>query len=363
MGQAPPGDSYNTEGDGLPLIAGAGDFQGERPVVSKYTTAPTKICTTGDIVLGIRASIGAKVLSDGEYCLGRGVAGLTPGRGLDPRFLWHWLSATAPALAAKGRGATFLQVSREDLGEMEIPLAPLDEQRRIAAILDQAEVLHAKRNQTLAHLDDLMRAVFLSMFGHPMSTTDAWPRVSLGSVVRIIRGASPRPAGDPRYFGGPIPWLKISDITAAPGRTVTSIKEGVTQAGRDRSVLLPPGTLVLTNSATVGVPKVVSAATCIHDGFLAFLDLSSQVEQTWLYAALLVSRERLVSLAPEGTQKNLNTPIVKGIEMSLPPTELQRSFAERLAAAETVAASVAASEHQASRLVAALQAAAFGGTL
>lgn len=78
MGQAPPGDSYNDRSLGLPLIAGAGDFKGDRLVPLKFTTRPSKTTIAGDIVLSIRASIGAKVWSDGEYCLGRGVAGLRP---------------------------------------------------------------------------------------------------------------------------------------------------------------------------------------------------------------------------------------------------------------------------------------------
>jgi type I restriction enzyme S subunit len=78
MGQAPNGQSYNERGEGLPLIAGAGDFNGLRISPKKFTTAPGKVSEPGDIILSIRASIGAKVWSDGEYCLGRGVAGLRP---------------------------------------------------------------------------------------------------------------------------------------------------------------------------------------------------------------------------------------------------------------------------------------------
>lgn len=137
MGQAPPGSSYNDSGAGMPLIAGAGDFDGDHPEPKKFTTGVSKICAAGDIVLGIRASIGAKVWADREYCLGRGVAGLRAKSHIDARYLWHWLSQSADALASKGRGATFLQVNRQDIGEMAVPVPPLEEQRRIAAILDR----------------------------------------------------------------------------------------------------------------------------------------------------------------------------------------------------------------------------------
>jgi type I restriction enzyme S subunit len=118
---------------------------------------------------------------------------------------------------------------------------------------------------------------------------------------------------------------------------VRSVREGVTPAGQERSVLIPEGTLILTNSATVGLPKVIGISACIHDGFLAFLDLSPQIDQTYLYVALLLSRDSLVRLAPHGTQKNLNTTIVKGFEVPLPSLRLQRAFGDRVRGLEEAA--------------------------
>lgn len=81
MGQAPPGESYNDEGRGLPLLAGAGDFKDGKAVAKKYTTAATKEAVKGDVVLGIRATVGEKVLADRAYCLGRGWLAFGPSMG------------------------------------------------------------------------------------------------------------------------------------------------------------------------------------------------------------------------------------------------------------------------------------------
>jgi type I restriction enzyme S subunit len=107
MGQAPDGDAYNDDGYGWPLIAGAGDFGENHPSPKKFTKEASMLSKPGDIVLGIRATIGEKVISDGEYCVGRGVAGIRAKHELDTRFLWHWLSHIKLQLAAKGKGATF----------------------------------------------------------------------------------------------------------------------------------------------------------------------------------------------------------------------------------------------------------------
>ncbi|WP_369028087.1 restriction endonuclease subunit S, partial [Nocardia farcinica] len=128
-----------------------------------------------------------KTLADQVYCLGRGVAGLRVGDGLDGRFLWNWLNLAAPKLAAKGKGATFLQVNRADIGEMRIPLPSLDEQRRIAAILDHADALRAKRRETLARLDELTQSIFIDMFGDPAANPRGFKRIVLGDVIEFAK--------------------------------------------------------------------------------------------------------------------------------------------------------------------------------
>ncbi len=183
MGQAPEGESYNLDGEGLPLIAGAGDFGEIHPEPKKFTTAPGKTCQPGTVILGIRATIGEKVLADRTYCLGRGVAGLRARPGLDERYLWHWLTHVAPTLSAKAKGATFKQVNREDIGELRITLPPLPEQRRIAEILDKADAQRAKRRAALAQLDTLTQSIFLDMFGDPATNPKAWPRMAIGELA------------------------------------------------------------------------------------------------------------------------------------------------------------------------------------
>ena len=185
MGQAPNGTSYNTAERGYPLIAGAGDFGDLAPVPTKYTDAPTKLSQPGDIVLCIRATIGDRNWSDKEYCLGRGVAGLRAKNvALSQAYLWHWLDHAGPVLSAKGRGATFLQVSKADIASLQIPLPPLAEQKRIARILDAADALRAKRREALAQLDTLIQSTFLDMFGDPVTNPMEWDERTLGELAQ-----------------------------------------------------------------------------------------------------------------------------------------------------------------------------------
>ncbi len=183
MGQAPDGSSYNTHSNGYPLIAGAGDFGALFPNPGKFTDAPTKLSHDGDIILCIRATIGDRNWSDTSYCLGRGVAGLRAKNGkLFQGYLWHWLGHTAPELKAKGRGATFLQVSKSDIGSLQIPLPPIEEQKRIAAILDAADALRVKRRESIAQLDALLQSTFLDMFGDPVRNPKGWETVRFEEI-------------------------------------------------------------------------------------------------------------------------------------------------------------------------------------
>ena len=189
MGQAPDGSTYNDRADGLPLVAGAGDFGDFFPSVKKYTSAPGKRSAVGDIILCIRATIGDTNWSDKEYCLGRGVAGLRARDGLlDSRFLWHFISARRSELEARGTGSTFKQVSQADIAEWLIPTPPVAEQQRIAAILDKAHSLRSKRQETISLASELVRSKFSEMFGEPHTNTKGLPMTSLGDLVRLKSG-------------------------------------------------------------------------------------------------------------------------------------------------------------------------------
>jgi len=285
---------------------------------------------------------------------------------LDRDYLSYFLLHPAMVALATVRasGASLPRLGPNELKQFQVPLSPLDDQRRIANILDQAGVLREHRERALQGSEELIGAVYAEMFGGDAQGSPGWTVAPLGELARVVRGASPRPAGDPRYFGGDIPWLKISDITAARGRYVTHIKEGVTDAGMGKSVFVEPGSLILTNSATVGIPKFLGVGACIHDGFLAFREMDeARLKPEYLYANLLVRREEIVNLAPHGTQRNLNTGIVKAIKVPLPSLAEQELFASRVDAIESTIEAQTRSLALLEELFASLQTRAFKGEL
>lgn len=137
QGQSPPGESYNTDGLGMPFFQGKAEFGEMHPRVAKWCTQPTKITEPGDILISIRAPVGPTNLSQERACIGRGLAAIRPRAGIDSRYILYAIRASADALAAQGSGSTFDAISGETLRTHRIPVAPLAEQHRIVAEIEK----------------------------------------------------------------------------------------------------------------------------------------------------------------------------------------------------------------------------------
>lgn len=120
MGVSPTSDSYNYKGEGVPLINGASDFKGKNIEPSKNTTSPKKICELGDLVFGVRATIGNTVFSDDTYAIGRGVASLRALNLIDKEFLYLSLENSMAKLIQNASGSVFLNLKKADISEIKI---------------------------------------------------------------------------------------------------------------------------------------------------------------------------------------------------------------------------------------------------
>lgn len=362
MGQAPVGDSYNDRGEGLPLIAGAGDFDGLRISPKKFTTAPGKVSAAGDIILSIRASIGAKVWADGEYCLGRGVAGLRPKPVLHANYLWHWLAHVERDLAAKGRGATFLQVNRGDIGEMPIELPPVDEQRRVATILDHADTIRTKRRQILTHLDTLTQSIFHDMFADPMRNERGLPTQAIGSLAPVVTGNSPSRA-DAANFGTSIEWIKSDNLGGDVASTAT---EWLSDLGRSRARVAPSGSVLVTciagSPASIGKASRVDREVAFNQQINAVYP-SDAINNAFLLAQLKTAPELVRGKSTGGMKGLVNKSSFSSIEVVVPGLAQQGEFAKRVEQVNAQRAAVQKALETDDEIFASLQSRAFRGEL
>lgn len=183
MGQSPDSDSYNDNGEGVPFFQGNADFGERYPVTRKWCSAPTKMAAPEDILISVRAPIGAMNYAKEECCIGRGLAALTPDKTkVSPKFIFWLLKGKNAELNSKGTGSTFKAIGRKVLEETKVPDISLEKQLEHSETLEKIYAVIQHRKSELQMLDDLIKARFVEMFGDPVHS-DKYGTRKLSSCV------------------------------------------------------------------------------------------------------------------------------------------------------------------------------------
>lgn len=243
-----------------------------------------------------------------------------------PKYVYYALLNKVPEFLNNAVGGAQPNISQSIIKDTQIPLPPLEEQKRIAAILDKAEAIRRKRQQAIQLADDFLRAVFLDMFGDPVTNPKNWPTSKIENICTIVRGSSPRPQGDPKYYGGPIPRLMVADLTR-DGKLVTPKIDSLTEEGAKKSRPTKKGTVVMAVSGNVGLTSVLAVDACIHDGFIAFNQLSEEkIKAEFLCELMMFLKSTHASRQAGAIFKNLTTSQIKEMKIPIPPLEAQQKF-------------------------------------
>lgn len=190
MGQSPSSSSYNENEDGIPFFQGNADFGERYPVARVWCNNPTKVANPGDILLSVRAPIGALNYAKENCCIGRGLAALTPNRDKVLIEYVYWvLKSKNTELNSKGTGSTFKAISRKVLEETMIPDIDLERQQRCVEILEKLYRVIQMQKKKYRCLDELVRSRFVELFGDPELNPMGWEKVTLNDVCSsIVRG-------------------------------------------------------------------------------------------------------------------------------------------------------------------------------
>jgi type I restriction enzyme S subunit len=221
-----------------------------------------------------------------------------------PKFLYYQLTLTDYTNLNVGSAVPSLTV--QVINEIEINLPSLEEQIAIASVLssldDKIDLLH-RQNATLEKMaETLFRQWFVE------DAKEEWETKPLGSLVTVKRGGSPRPIQNYLSDTG-LRWLKISDATKENSPYIFEIKEHIKIEGFNKTTHLKAGTLVLSNSATPGIAKILQVDTCIHDGWLHFP--KSHFSNEFLYLLFKKIRPELLQQGNGSIFTNLKTDILK----------------------------------------------------
>ena len=225
-------------------------------------------------------------------------------------------------------------VNGKEYGEWKIGMTSYDEQSSIGSLFRTLDDLLASYKDNLANYQSLKATMLSKMFPNagqtvPETRLDGfegeWEEKYIGELADIVRGASPRPIQDPKWFdlNSEIGWLRISDVTNQNGR-IHSLEQKISKLGQEKTRVLTEPHLLLSIAATVGKPVVNYVKTGVHDGFLIFMN--PKFDREFMFQWLEMFREKWNRYGQPGSQVNLNSDIVKNQKILVPCMEEQQAI-------------------------------------
>lgn len=184
MGQSPESSAYNQVGNGLPFFQGNADFGRLHPHIRIFCSSPKKIAKQNDVLISVRAPIGAVNIAEQKCCIGRGLASITPKSNSCTNFIYYLLKSKAQFLQLQGTGSTFKAINKNILCSITVPNFSLMLQKQIAERLDKVQVLIALQKEQIKKLDDLIKSRFIDLFGDPVTNPKKWVQTPFHSLVK-----------------------------------------------------------------------------------------------------------------------------------------------------------------------------------
>ena len=286
-------------------------------------------------------SAGRKLgFSEEDVCFGNKLCAFVC-KNINPKLLYFYLQSNFfYHCFMKERHGLIGGVSVNTLKQIPFPLPPtLAEQQRIVnriesmfAKLDEAK---EKAQNVVDGFETRKAAILHKAFTGELTAKwrkengvkdESWEEKTIGECCTVVRGGSPRPAGDPKYYDGTIPFMKVADITGNDSKYVCSTQFTIKEAGLHKTRMVEPDTLLLTNSgATLGVPAITKIKTTFNDGIAAFLNLPRE-SNLYFYYFFTSKTTELRAINMGAAQPNLNIDIIKSITISVPTLPEQQEI-------------------------------------
>ena len=288
-----------------------------------------KLLPIGTVLISIFATIGRTAVLGIEAATNQAIAGVLPNNTaqLDPKYLRYYLDSQHSYLNRESRGVAQPNINQGILKNLNIPIPPLHEQRRIVDLLSRAEGIVRLRREAEKKTAELIPALFIDMFGDPAMNPKGWPTYSFGLVGVLDRGRSRnRPRDAKELYGGPYPFIQTGDVAKSGGR-ITGHTATYSEAGLAQSRLWKRGTLCITIAANIAKTGVLEFDACFPDSVVGFLP-GEQVRTHYVQAWLGYLQPTLEANAPQAAQKNINLEILRNLPIPLPPLVLQTTFAQ-----------------------------------
>lgn len=337
MGQSPSSESYNDEKEGIPFHQGNVDFGEIHPKARVYCNKPIKIANKNDVLLSVRAPIGALNIANEKCCIGRGLCAITEKENISYyKFIYYVLKRKKAELVAKGTGSTFKAINKANLLSIRFPLPPLNVQKNIANTLDKTQGIIDSYKKQLAELDNLIMSVFYEMFGDPVENDRGWNTEHCKKLTtKIGSGATPK-GGSKSYKTSGISLIRslnvhngffkydglvfIDEVQADDLKNVSVEKNdillNITGASVARCCIVPNDVLPARVNQHVSIVR--PEKNIVNHIFLNNLFINETYQQKLLKLAT----------GSGATREALTKQQIESLDIILPPLDLQNKFAD-----------------------------------
>lgn len=301
--------------------------------ISKLGQEKTRVLNTPHLLLSIAATVGKPVVNHVKTGVHDGFL-IFENPKFDREFMFQWFDMFRPKWNKYGQPGSQLNLNSDIIRNHKMMIPSLPEQSAIGSLFRTLDDLLASYKENLANYQSLKATMLSKMFPKAGEAVpeirldgfeDEWEGKRIGDLANIVRGASPRPIQDPKWFdtNSEIGWLRISDVTSQNGR-IYSLEQKISKLGQEKTRVLTEPHLLLSIAATVGKPVVNYVKTGVHDGFLIFMN--PKFDREFMFQWLEMFREKWNRYGQPGSQVNLNSEIVKNQKILVPCMEEQQAI-------------------------------------
>ena len=345
------GDITTSFSGGTPKSSNKSYYEGNIPFIrsgevkSKQTelfisdealkNSSAKLVEKGDILYALYgATSGEVAISQINGAINQAILAIKPKPGYSSEFIMNYLKKEKDNILEKYLQGGQGNLSAAIVKSIELSLPNLAEQSVIGSLFRTLDDLLASYKENLANYQSLKVTMLSKMFPKAGQTVPEirldgfegeWEEKYIGELADIVRGASPRPIQDPKWFdpNSEIGWLRISDVTSQNGR-IHSLEQKISKLGQEKTRVLTEPHLLLSIAATVGKPVVNYVKTGVHDGFLIFMN--PKFDREFMFQWLEMFKEKWNRYGQPGSQVNLNSDIVKNQKILVPCMEEQQAI-------------------------------------
>lgn len=358
MGQSPPSSSYNEKKHGMPFFQGKAEFGKRFPTPNKYCSKPIKFARKNDVLMSVRAPVGAVNLSNSDCCIGRGLCAVRPKNKSDLLYIYYYLKFKEKYIEQLGLGSTFKAINRTDISNIKIPVLPSYVKKKIALMLEQAENLKDKREQSKEETNKIIRSIFYEMFGDPLAPSEG--KVKLKEVIEIIVPTRDKP----KSFTGDIPWVRLPDLGDSIYIADSEYKLSEEEAKPTKTRLFPKETVILSCAGSLGQVAIAKKPIYTNQQFYGLVCNKNKIIPEFLACyLLLLGEEYYRNLGGTSTLTFFKKNAALGIEVNTPPIKQQTQFAQIVKKIESLKEKQQQSSEQINTLFDALMQKGFKGEL